>query len=134
RFEETGSGGAEAGRRAAMGPIAWLIRCANDRIPTGEGWTVTLGLLSDRLSAGLSFLRSTANRDLAPSLVWSRLAVGVTTAVLAAALIHTTLVWRKAPDALVATSPPRLILGDDPLSPQTLDLQRGSDEAASGFL
>jgi anti-sigma factor RsiW len=53
---------------------------------------------------------------------WPRIMIGFTTAALVAALITTSVVLRKPrhSDALVATSPPQIIQGLDPLSSQSI--------------
>ena len=86
-------------------------------------------------------LKRESLRALAVGIPWPRLTLGATTGILAAVLVLTSVVWRhpRHPDALLATIPPRVVLGEDRqgqdlVTSPPLYFQLVSDGAASDFL
>jgi anti-sigma factor RsiW len=127
RFEQLHSVRALEGRPTLLGLFKMWGHKSGDLQSQLSRLAEPVGALLDRLGAAISSLQSAAVREAAPGAVWPRILLGITTAALAVALIHATLVWHKAPDALVATSPPRLLLGDDTLAPPTPDFHLVSE-------
>jgi hypothetical protein len=137
RLEQSALGGAAGSARPDAGGLLGALHRIARAIPFGETWAEQLRLRTGRFAGGVSFIRYATVTECTRSLAWPRLTVGVTTAALTAALLFTTIGWQKPrhPDALFATIPPQVALGQDlqgqeQLSSQTLEFDLVSEGGA----
>jgi predicted anti-sigma-YlaC factor YlaD len=152
RFEPAGSGspiGTTAGWERIALPIGWvtaarslgsLVGRLQDAGSLGEQANRSLAITVDR-TPRLTFSPVAVVRRLSAGFAWPRFTLGAATGVLAAALVLTSLVWRQPrhPDALLATIPPRVVLGEDRqpqelMTAPQLDFRLMSEEGSSTYV
>jgi len=115
RFEQAVLGGAASTGWSSAGRLPHLLRRLSQSLYPNKWRAERLSFWPDQLAASISHFRYATARECATLPAWPRVTLGVTTAALAAALLFTTIGWRKPrhPDALLATIPPQVALGQD---------------------